>query len=67
MSSSLFMYCAHTVMCNLADYSGEITILIRTLNLNIDDIVFRGMLKVHFERIMSTSLYLIRSKYPIKK
>ena len=54
-------------MCNLADYSGEITILIRTLNLNIDDIVFRGMLKVHFERIMSTSLNLIRSKYPIKK
>ena len=38
----------YSVMCNLADYSGEITILIRTLNLNIDDIVFRGMLKVLF-------------------
>ena len=56
----------YSVMCNLADYSGEITILIRTLNLNIDDIVFRGMLKVHFERIMSISLCMIRSKYPIK-
>lgn len=54
-------------MCNLADYSGEITILNRTLNLNIDDIVFRGMLEVHFDRIMSTSLCMIRSKYPIKK
>jgi len=65
----MFMYSLYwnPVMCNLADYSGEITILIRTLNLNIDDIVFRGMLKVHFERIMSTSLNLIRSKYPIKK
>ena len=57
----------YPVMCNWADYSGEITILIRTLNLNIDDIVFRGMLKVHFERIMSISLCMIRSKYPIKK
>ena len=56
----------YPVMCNWADYSGEITILIRTLNLNIDDIVFRGMLKVHFERIMSISLCMIRSKYPIK-
>ena len=46
MYSLQFVKCS--VMCNLADYSGEITILIRTLNLNIDDIVFRGMLKVLF-------------------
>ena len=64
----MFMYSIEAQLCcNLADHSGEITILIRTLNLNIDDIVFRGMLKVHFERIMSISLCMIRSKYPIKK
>ena len=45
----MFMYSIEAQLCcNLADHSGEITILIRTLNLNIDDIVFRGMLKVLF-------------------
>ena len=45
----MFMYSIEAQLCcNLADHGGEITILIRTLNLNIDDIVFRGMLKVLF-------------------
>ena len=47
--TKMFMYSIEAQLCcNLADHSGEITILIRTLNLNIDDIVFRGMLKVLF-------------------